>query len=117
MDPIKRFISDDSLLGMLACMEQLRVLEREIPTQVVSVFLYIATHNPCHKQAIEEDLDFTTASCSRNIAWLSHTHRLGKPGLGLVETIKDPSNRRRYICSLTNKGKELTASLEAKLYG
>ena len=116
MDPLKRFVSNDTLLGFLDCIEQLRRLEREIPTQVVSVFLYIATHNPCHKQAIEEDLDFTTASCSRNIAWLSHTHRLGKPGLNLVHTYKDPSNRRRYICSLTDKGKELAASLEAKLY-
>ena len=103
--------------GLLAVMEHLRGLDREVPGQVVSVFLYIAIHEPCHKQAIEEDLGFTTASCSRNITWLSYKHRLNKPGLGLVQFERDPYNRRRYLVWLTPEGKELIKTLEAKLYG
>ena len=97
--------------------ERLRILDREIPAQVVSILLYIAIHEPCHKQAIEEDLGYTTGSCSRNIDWLTTKHRLNKPGLGLVEKWKDPSNRRRYIVALTPKGKELINTLETQLYG
>ena len=103
--------------GLLAVMEHLRGLDREVPGQVVSVLLYIAIHEPCHKQAIEEDLGFTTASCSRNITWLSYKHRLKKPGLGLVQFERDPYNRKRYIVWLTPEGKELIKTLEAKLYG
>ena len=68
-------------------------------------------------KAKDVDLEFTTASCSRNIAWLSHKHRLNKPGLGLVNFERDPSNRRRYIVELTIKGRALINTLEAKLYG
>ena len=117
MDPIKRGISNPSMEGLLSVIEHLRGLDREVPAQVVSVLLYIAIHEPCHKQAIEEDLEFTTASCSRNIAWLSHKHRLNKPGLGLVSFERDPSNRRRYIVELTDKGRDLIKTLENKLYG
>lgn len=117
MDPIKRDTTNPSMEGLLSAIECLRDLDREVPAQVVSVLLYIAIHEPCHKQAIEEDLDFTTASCSRNIAWLSYKHRLNKPGLGLVQFERDPSNRRRYIVWLTKEGKELMKTLEAKLYG
>ncbi len=103
--------------GLLSVIEHLRTLDREVPAQVVSVLLYISIHEPCHKQAIEEDLEFTTASCSRNIAWLSDKHRLNKPGLNLVSFERDPSNRRRYMLELTTKGRDLIKTLENKLYG
>ena len=117
MDPIKKEITNPSMEGLLSVIELLRDLDREVPAQVVSCFLYIAVHNPCHKQALEEELDFTTASSSRNIRWLSDKHRLKKPGLGLVDVTKDPSNRRRLLLSLTPKGHDLIKTLEAKLYG
>jgi len=117
VDPLKRDITNPSMEGLLSVIEYLRTLDREVPAQVVSVLLYIAIHEPCHKQAIEEDLDFTTASCSRNIDWLTDKHRLKKPGLGLVEKWKDDSNRRRYMVALTDKGRELINTLEIKLYG
>lgn len=117
MDPIKRGVTNPSMEGLLSVIEHLRTLDREVPAQVVSVLLYIAIHEPCHKQAIEEDLGFTTGSCSRNIDWLTTKHRLKKPGLGLVEKWLDPSNRRRFIVALTPKGKDLIKTLEAKLYG
>ena len=103
--------------GLLSVIEHLRTLDREVPAQVVSVLLYVSIHDPCHKQAIEEDLDFTTASCSRNVDWLSNRHRLSKPGLGLIKKYRDPSNGRRFLLTLTSKGRELMKTLEAKLYG
>ena len=85
MDPLKRTITNSQSLGILNAFELLRLMDREIPGQVVSAFLYIASHNPCHKQALEEDLGFKNSSGSRTTDWLSDYHRLGKPGLGLVK--------------------------------
>jgi DNA-binding MarR family transcriptional regulator len=98
---------------VLSAIERLRRLEREIPTQVCSVFLYIASHNPCNKEAIEEDLEFTSASCSRNIAWLTDTHRLKKPGLGLIKKTREG---RRLMLSLTEEGEALVHDLYTDLY-
>ena len=76
--------------------EKFRELDREVPGQVVAMYLYIASHNPCHKMAIEEDLEFTTASASRNLK------RLTDMGL-VVKSTEEGS--RRILCTLTTKGK------------
>jgi DNA-binding MarR family transcriptional regulator len=102
---------------LLKAFELLRLMDREIPGQLVSAFLYIASHNPCHKQALEEDLDLPTSSSSRLVDWLSHYHRLGKPGLGLVTKTKDPTNFRRIIVTLTPKGESLARQMKEHLYG
>jgi DNA-binding MarR family transcriptional regulator len=85
--------------------------------QVLATLFYVATHDDCHKQALEEDLDFTAASGSRNTDWLSNKHRLGKPGLGLITKSVDPSNRRRTTLKLTPKGELLMDQLRGILYG
>ena len=72
--------------------------------------LYIASHNPCHKQAIEEDCSLTTASSSRMIDLLADGYgRKGvmTPGLGLITKYTDPGNKRRHMCKLTPKGEQL----------
>lgn len=97
-------------------MQEFRLLDREITAQLIVTFLYVSSHNPCHKQALEEELGFSTASASRNVDWLSHRHRLSKPGLGMVMKERDPSNLRRYILSLTPKGEQLVKTIEGLLH-
>jgi DNA-binding MarR family transcriptional regulator len=94
-----------------------RQLDREMPAQVLATLFYVATHDDCHKQALEEALEFTAASGSRNTDWLSNKHRLGKPGLNLITKKTDPSNRRRQTLQLTTKGHQLMSQLRGVLYG
>lgn len=105
--PIKNDLTDASMAKVLAISEEFRSLDTEVPGQLVSVFLYIASHNPCHMQAIENDLRLSPNSVSRNTDWLSKYHRLGKPGMGLVVKIADPVNARRRLVKLTEKGHRL----------
>ena len=116
-DPLRRFISDDECLRFLEAFELMRLLDREIPGQLMSAFFYIASHNPCHKLAMEEDLGFTSASSSRTCDWLSDLHRVGKPGLGLIIKYDDQSNRRRVMCKLSPKGEAMIQAIKDKLYG
>jgi DNA-binding MarR family transcriptional regulator len=111
-DPIKRQLTNSVMNRITLVIGVFRELDREVTSQLIETFLYIAAHNPCHKQALEEDLDYLTSSCSRNVDWLSHHHRLKKPGLGLVMKVKDPSNLRRYILHLTPKGEALVKHIE-----
>lgn len=111
-NPIKRSLTNVKMQQLCLIAQQFRTLDREVTSQLIVTFLYIAAHNPCHKQALEEDLNFSTASASRNVDWLSHHHRLNKPGLGLVMKTKDPSNLRRYILELTPKGESFVNQLE-----
>lgn len=111
MDPLSRHLTNQRLGRLLEAMDLFRSLDREFPAQLISTFLYVASHNPCHKEALEEDLDLTTASGSRNTDWLSDVHRLRKPGLGLIHKYKDPSNNRRMMMRLTEKGERLAQLL------
>ena len=112
MDPLRRQLTDPGLTGLLKIIELFRIMDREVPAQVITTFLYIAAHDNCHKQALEEDLNFTTASSSRNTSWLSDQHRLNKPGLGLIIKKPDPTNGRRLTLRLTNKGKALVTQIK-----
>lgn len=115
MDPLADQITDARLDKVHQAFDLLRVLEREIPGQLVSCFLYIASHDGCHKQAMEEALELTTASGSRNSDWLSDG-RIGlkKPGLGLIKKEKDG---RRQRLRLTDKGKTLAKTMKSLIYG
>ena len=120
MDPLKRRETDRQLALLLAGWEMLRIQHREIPAQAVTVLLYVASHDPCHKQAVEEDHGLTTASCSRMVAFLCDgpvrpgvkTH-----GLGFVRRITDPSNQRRHLLTLTPKGERFVRSFKSMING
>ena len=120
MDPLKRLETDHELSLVLTAWETIRLLHRELPAQAVTVFLYVAAHNPCHKQAIEEDRDLTTASCSRMIDFLNKGYgRKGvlTQGLALIEKYTDPGNARRKMCRLTPKGERLARFIKSTIYG
>jgi DNA-binding MarR family transcriptional regulator len=97
-------------------MDLIRLMDSEMPAQLVSCLLYIASHKDCHKQAMEEYLNISVASGSRNTDWLSKKHRLGKPGLNLITKERDPSNGRRLVLKLTNKGEQLIKQIRTTLY-
>ena len=120
MDPLKRLETDNRLSLLLTGWEILRTHHRELPAQAVTVLLYVASHNPCHKQAIEEDQNLTTASCSRMVDLLCDGHGrkgVSTKGLGLITKTTDPSNKRRHLLSLTTKGESLVKLLKDIIYG
>ena len=72
MNPLRRQPTDVELLKVLEVCQLIRKLEppeakvNELPLQTLTVLMYVASHNGCHKQALEEDLEMSKASGSRN---------------------------------------------------
>ncbi len=116
MDPLNRQVTCSTTTRLLGVAEIFRELDREVPAQVLAVYLYVASHNGCHSQAMMEDLELTGASASRNTDWLSKKHRLGKPGLNLIRKEVDESNKRRHTLWLTLKGKALLTQINQLLH-
>ena len=117
MDPLKKQLTDSSLVRLVDIMQEFRKLDYEVPAQVILCFVFIASHNPCHSEVLCHELGLTRAAVSRNTDWLSDKHRLNKPGLGLINKEVDPSNRRRMLLSLTDKGKIIAKDLRKILDG
>jgi DNA-binding MarR family transcriptional regulator len=116
MDPnLQRKLTDESIERLLKVINLLRLYDREVPAQVLATLFYIGSHNDCHKSALEEDLNFTTASSSRNTDKLSKDHRLGKAGFDLiVKEVEEDSRRQRL--RLTKKGEDLMNQIKQILY-
>ncbi len=117
VDPLRKQATNAIVEKLLAGFEHLRILDREMPGQVVCCFLYVASHDRCHKQAMEEELGLTPASSSRNTDILSRG-RYGRQaeGLDLITKEVDPTNRRRQILTLTPRGKSLIQKMLSTIY-
>ena len=117
MEPnLRRKLTDDKIDRLLKVINLLRLYDREVPAQVLATLFYIGSHNHCHKTALEEDLNFTTASSSRNTDKLSKDHRLGKAGLDLIVKEVEEVSPRRQRLRLTKKGEDLMNQIKTILY-
>ena len=122
MNPLRRQLTDLDMEKFLKVIQLIRDLEpveakvNELPIQALAVFLYVASHNGCHKKAMEDDLGMNKASGSRNTDWLARLHRLNRPGLNLITKEIDPSDKRMTVLKLTRKGKDLVFKVNRILY-
>tara|TARA_R100000664_G_scaffold15015_1_gene23414 strand:+ start:2186 stop:2539 length:354 start_codon:yes stop_codon:yes gene_type:complete len=112
MIPLQKTLTCADVDRILRINDLLRLLDDDITPIAVSCFLYVASHDGCHKQAMEEYLDLSTSSGSRNTDFLSEMHRLRKPGLDLIRKEQDRTNRRRSILTLTEKGRRLATQIK-----
>ena len=128
LDPLQRRVTDSDIDRIFEAIEFIRKFDQdngshEISISVLASLLFVGSRNGAHKQALEEDLDMTRSSSSRNTDILSKWHRLilpsgkRKPGLGLIKKEVDGSDRRRSLLTLTKKGEELITQLKDILYG
>ena len=118
MKPIRKQCTDARLEKIQNAFDVIRLLDREMPGQVLSAFLYVAAHNGCHKQALEEELGYTSPSASRVTDILSE----GRPGreskgLGLITKTEDLGNRRRQFLHLTAHGEDIARTMKRIIYG
>ena len=98
--------------------ELLRLLDTEMPAQLVTTFFFIAAHGPVDTVTIANSLNLKRSSCSRNTDWLSADHRLpNKAVLGLIIKEYHPTNWRTRLCRLSQKGESLIKQIKEKLYG
>jgi len=98
--------------------ELLRLLDTEMPAQLVATFFFIAAHGPVDTVTITQRTGMKSGSVSRNTDWLSANHRLPtKAGLGLIIKEEHPTNWRTRLCRLSPKGESLIKQIKEKLYG
>jgi len=89
----------------LSAVKAFREQGEYITIQQMEVLYEIALKPAITMQELMHNTGLALSSISRNISALSDWQSVGKPGLGFVETIEDPEERRRKICFLTVKGR------------
>ena len=118
MDALNLVIRSD-MLRMLSVVETLRVLDVEMPAQVMSCFMFVASRdNGCTTAELQTELGLTAASTSRCTTWLTGQHRSNPTrGLNLItKEVYQPNKRLRYL-RLTQQGRNLAKQLSTQLNG
>ena len=118
MDALNIGIRSD-MLRMLSVVETLRVLDVEMPAQVMSCFLFVASRDDgCTTAELQTELGLTAASMSRCTTWPTGQHRSNPSrGLNLItKEVYQPNKRLRYL-QLTQQGRNLAKQLSTQLNG
>ena len=117
MEPnLRRKVTDKQINRLVEVVKQLRLQKREMSAQELATLFYIGSRNDCHKTALEQDLNFTTASSSRNTDRLSKEHRIvSKAGLDLITKEVEEVGKRQRL-KLTKKGEDLMTQIKSILY-
>lgn len=107
------------MLRMLGVVETLRVLDVEMPAQVMSCFLFVASRDDgCTTAELQEELGLTAASTSRCTTWLTGHHRSNPTrGLNLITKEVYQHNKRLRYLRLTQQGRNLAKQLSIQLNG
>lgn len=92
-------------------MAAFRALDPDLPIQYALSFLTIAENEGLSIGELAERLGIAQSSASRNVAALSRWHSFGKAGLDLVQAVEDPSERRRKVVTLTDRGRAFLDTL------
>ena len=119
MDPARGQVTDDNALIVFKAIELVRDLapDGNMPLQALQCFLYVCSHDKCHKSRMEQDMGLSTASGSRNTDYLCAQNRFKVAGLNLITKEVDPLNRRRSILRLTPLGVRIKNELLNELNG
>ena len=115
---LRRTVTDEKIDRLVKVFKQLRLQKREMSAQELATLFYIGSRHDCHKTALEEDFNFTTASSSRNTDKLSKYHRLSHiAGLDLIVKEVEEVSPHRQRLRLTKKGEDLMNQIKKILYG
>lgn len=99
---------------LTAALAAFSVLEpTALPLHHVQVYLVVAQGEPCLYDEIEKRLGLSNASVSRTVNALSDVHRTGREGLRLLKVEKDPAEGRRYLVSLSSRGRALLRQIKS----
>lgn len=95
----------EALLRILKAMGD--EIDPAMPWQQGLVFLTVALAGDEGIDMVDlgREVALSKSAVSRNVGALGEWHRMGRPGLGLVETFTDYEDRRRKPVRLTAKGK------------
>lgn len=106
----------ESMLRLGQIIETFRMIEPEIPSQVIAVFALIAQRGEMQTREIGLATGLSPAAANRAVATLSDQHWIkAKPGLRLIEVRVDPEDRRQRRVRLGARGHHLAHRIDAIL--
>lgn len=107
-----------ALAKIMHVTDEVLKLREEMPLTVFKTFLGVALWGqegregvPLPMVELARNIELPHQTVSRHLRYLGEFERPGVPGMGLVEQLENPLNRRQKLTRLTPKGKALAKKL------
>lgn len=101
----------DSIKRMRRALDTFRTMYADIPATSVEVFLQVAIAPGISSKDLVSRVGVSQSAISRHLALLGDYDWKGGDGLGLIDLIEDPVDRRTKVAFLKPKGQALAAKL------
>ena len=99
--------------NLLKIIEEMRKFDSHMESQTIAVFFYVCQYGAVDgvsMKNISKELGLAQSTVSRNCYKLSDKIK-EKPGIGLLQSFEDPTERRRKLVRLTPRGKRVHSTL------
>jgi DNA-binding MarR family transcriptional regulator len=99
--------------NLLKIIEEMRKFDSHMESQTIAVFFYVCQYGAVDgvsMKNISKELGIAQSTVSRNCYKLSDKIK-EKPGIGLLQSFEDPTERRRKLVRLTPRGKRVHSTL------
>jgi DNA-binding MarR family transcriptional regulator len=93
--------------------ESFAELDPHMQLSTMLTFLFVAQRGECIQKDVEQALGFSNAAASRNISYWTESKKFEEPGLGMIERVEDPRDRRQKNLRLTKRGTEFYNKLRS----
>ena len=100
-----RQTTDTRLAKLQLAFDSLREMDREMPGQVVSAFLFIASHDGCHLQALTDELGLKLQAAPALLAGCRITTAWANQAWGSSQKQKIQPTAGARFCGLPTKGR------------
>ena len=111
--------SSKEIRTAIRVLEAYKEIDPDITLPSMLTFLYAAERDamPGNQYEVDQRLDMSGATASRSVAhWLEYK-RPRVPGLGMMESVPDPEDRRYRMLTLTRKGLDFVKQIEEAVDG
>jgi DNA-binding MarR family transcriptional regulator len=107
------------LRAAIRVLEEFKKIDPDITLPAMLAFLYAAEveGQQGNQFTVSERLDMTGATASRSIQHWSDWKRPKVRGLGMIDSVIDPEDRRYRILTLTRKGNQFLNSIKEAVHG
>ena len=105
------------LRQLLAVLQEFKKFDPEITLPSLLAFVVMAMENnkPGNQRSIEDALEMSSATTSRATSHWADFKMPKRAGLGMMESIIDPEDRRQRILKLRDNGIELAKNITKHL--
>lgn len=87
----------------------------ELNVTTILIFLFVAQRGTCTQKDVEVALNLTNATASRGVSYWTDFKKYDVEGVGFIDRIVNPRDKRYRLLTLTKAGKQFYEKIKSEV--